>query len=110
VLLGQLGFALFIGSYVAVNPIAMCEMFPRFVRCSAVSTAYNITLGALGGTAPMIATWLIAETDYPLAPALYVMLAAALSMISALSIRSSSNRAMDERPPIAAAALGTSGR
>ncbi len=99
VFLGQLGFAILIGSYAAVNPIAMCEIFPRAVRCSAVSTAYNITLGALGGTAPMLATWFIAQTGYPLAPALYVTLAAALSAVAALSIRSSSKRAMDEAVP-----------
>ena len=68
VFLGQLGFVLLIGSYNAVNPIAICELFPRSVRCSAVSTAYNITLGVVGGTAPIVATWLIEKTGYPLAP------------------------------------------
>jgi MFS transporter, MHS family, proline/betaine transporter len=101
---GQLGFAVLIGSYSAVNPITMCEIFPRSVRCSAVSTAYNITVGALGGTAPMFATWLIAKTDYPLAPALYVTLAAALSAVAALSIRSRSTPAMDEVIPQVAVA------
>ena len=62
VFLGQLGFVLLIGSYNAVNPIAICELFPRSVRCSAVSTAYNITLGVVGGTAPIVATWLIDKT------------------------------------------------
>ena len=52
VILGQFGFALLIGAYGAVNPIAICEIFPRNVRCSAVSTAYNLTVGVAGGTAP----------------------------------------------------------
>ena len=41
VFLGQLGFVLLIGSYNAVNPIAICELFPRSVRCSAVSTPWK---------------------------------------------------------------------
>jgi MHS family proline/betaine transporter-like MFS transporter len=65
VLLGQLGFAVLVGAYVAVNPIAICEIFPRAVRCSAVSTD-NITVGVVGGTAPVVATWLIEQTAYPL--------------------------------------------
>lgn len=96
VFLGQLGFVLLVGSYVAVNPIATCEIFPRSVRCSAVSAAYNITLGAVGGSAPMVATWLIAETDYPLAPALYVMLAAAISAVATLSLSSRAQQRMNE--------------
>jgi MHS family proline/betaine transporter-like MFS transporter len=96
VLLGQLGFVLLIGSYIAVNPIAICELFPRSVRCSAVSTAYNITLGVVGGTAPLVATWLIEKTEYPLAPALYIALGGAVSAISTLSLRSSSQRTIEE--------------
>ncbi len=94
VFLGQLGFALLVGSYVAVNPIAICEIFPRHVRCSAVSTAYNITLGVVGGTAPMVATQLIGLTDYPLVPALYLMLGAALAAVAALSVHDRSRQAI----------------
>jgi len=102
VFLGQLGFVLLIGSYIAVNPIAICELFPRAVRCSAVSTAYNITLGVVGGTAPIVATWLIGRTNYPLAPGLYVALAGVVSALATLSLRPSSQRKMEE-PDIDAA-------
>ena len=88
VFLGQLGLALLIGSYAAVSPVAICELFPRAVRCSAVSASYNISVGIAGGTAPMMAAWLIAETGYPLSPALYMALAAGLSLAAALSMRS----------------------
>ncbi|HSY87005.1 MAG TPA: MFS transporter [Verrucomicrobiae bacterium] len=96
VFLGQLGFVLLIGSYNAVNPIAICELFPRAVRCSAVSTAYNITLGVVGGTAPIVATWLIEKTNYPLAPGLYVALAGVVSALATLSLRPSSQRRFEE--------------
>lgn len=86
IVLGQLGFALLIGSYGAVNPIAICEIFPRHVRCSAVSTAYNITLGVAGGSAPAVATWLIGLTDNPMLPAFYIMAGAAISAVAALSV------------------------
>jgi MFS transporter, MHS family, proline/betaine transporter len=88
VFIGQFGLALLIGAYGGAIPVAICELFPRGVRCSAVSVAYNVTVGIAGGTAPMVATWLIEQTGYALWPALYIMLAAFVSLIAALSMRS----------------------
>ena len=96
ILLGQFGFALLIGSYNAVNPIAICEIFPRHVRCSAVSAAYNTTLGIAGGTAPAVATWLIEITGNPAVPAIYIMASAAVSAVAALSIHESSRLAITD--------------
>ena len=87
VFLGQLGLAVLIGSYAAVSPVAICELFPRSVRCSGVSASYNLSVGIAGGTAPMMAAWLIAESGYALSPALYATLAAALSLVAVLSMR-----------------------
>ena len=97
------------GSYCAVNPIAICEIFPRNIRCSAVSTAYNITLGIVGGTAPIAATWLIDKTGHALAPAFYVMLAGAISAGATLSLNSAAQRRMEE-PPAGIVATAASGR
>jgi MHS family proline/betaine transporter-like MFS transporter len=109
ILLGQLGFALLIGSYGAINPIAICEIFPRHVRCSAVSTAYNVTLGVAGGSAPAVATWLIGLTGDPMLPAFYIMAGAAISAAAALSVHDRSREAIGDSviphlPPPASAA------
>jgi MHS family proline/betaine transporter-like MFS transporter len=94
VFLGQLGFTLLIGSFGAVNPIAICEIFPRNIRCTAVSTAYNLTVGLAGGAAPAIATWLIEQTGNPSIPAIYIMIAAAISAVAALSVHETSRLAI----------------
>jgi len=106
IVLGQLGFALLIGAYGAVNPIAICEIFPRNVRCSAVSAAYNLTLGVAGGTAPAVATWLIELTGDARVPAMYIMAGAAISAVAALSVRESSRQAISDSvmPHLAASA------
>lgn len=96
VFLGQLGFTLLLGSYGAVNAIALCEVFPRHVRCSAVSAAYNLAFGLAGGTAPAVATWLIDVTGNPSMPALYIMVCAAISAAAALSVRESRHRSMKD--------------
>ena len=108
IFLGQLGFTLLIGSYGAINPIAICEIFPRNVRCSAVSAGYNITLGVAGGTAPAVATWLIDLTGSPSVPAIYIMASAAISAIAALSVHERSRQAIaDSVLPHLAPSAGT---
>jgi MHS family proline/betaine transporter-like MFS transporter len=96
VFLGQLGFTLLIGSFGSVNPIVLCEVFPRHVRCSAVSAAYNLSVGLAGGTAPAVATWLIEKTGNVSMPAFYIMVCAAISAAAALSLRESRQRSLGE--------------
>jgi MHS family proline/betaine transporter-like MFS transporter len=96
VFLGQLGFTLLIGSIGSVNPIVLCEVFPRHVRCSAVSAAYNLSVGLAGGTAPAVATWLIEETGNVSMPAFYIMVCAAISAAAAFSLRESRQQPMSE--------------
>lgn len=80
-MLGQAGFALIVGTYCGVIPVTMVEAFPARVRCSAVSIGYNLCLGILGGTSPLVATWLIDRTHDDLSPAFYVMAAALVSLV-----------------------------
>jgi MFS transporter, MHS family, proline/betaine transporter len=112
VILGQLGFALLLGAYGAVNPIAICEIFPRDVRCSAVSTGYNLTVGIAGGTAPAVATWLIGATGNPKVPAMYIMAGAAISAVAALSVHERTRQAIADsiiHPVVASASPAPGG-
>jgi MHS family proline/betaine transporter-like MFS transporter len=86
-LVGQLGFAVLVGLFSGGIPAAMVEALPARVRVSAVSLAYNLSLGVLGGTTPMAATYLIAWSHDALAPAYYLMGAAVVSLGVALCWR-----------------------
>ena len=77
--LGQAGLAVVIGTYCGVVPVTMVEAFPARVRCSSISIGYNLCLGLAGGTAPLVATWLMERTHDDLSPAFYVMAAAIVS-------------------------------
>ena len=87
ILLGQMGFAVLIGLFVGAGPATMVELFPARVRCSALSVGYNLCLGVLGGTTPLVVTYLIARSHDDLSPAFYLMAAAALSLAVILSLR-----------------------
>jgi MHS family proline/betaine transporter-like MFS transporter len=69
----------------------MDEAFPARVRVSAVSIAYNLAVGVLGGTTPMVVTYLLAWSHDAMTPAYYLMGAAAVSVGVPLPWRESAN-------------------
>jgi MHS family proline/betaine transporter-like MFS transporter len=86
-LVGQIGFAIIIALFQGVAPAAAAEAFPAHVRCVGVAVSHNLCMAILGGTAPMVATYLIARTHNEFAPPLYLMAAAATSAIVVLTMR-----------------------
>lgn len=86
-LAGQMGFAMIIAMFEGVSAAAAAEAFPASVRCVGVAISHNLCMAVLGGTAPMVATYLIARTHDEFAPPTYLMLAAAISAIVVLTMR-----------------------
>jgi MHS family proline/betaine transporter-like MFS transporter len=87
ILLGQMGFAVLAALYGGALPAAMVETFPARVRCTAISVGYNLSVGLLGGTTPLVAAYLIERSHNDLSPAFYIMAAAALSLGVVLRLR-----------------------
>ena len=75
----QLIFAALVSVPMGTAPALMVELFPVSDRLTGYSLAYNLGLGVAGGTAPMIATWLISATGLSLAPGAYLLAATLLS-------------------------------
>lgn len=86
VLIGQGGLAIFIGSFMGVIGVVMVELFKAEVRVSAVSVSFNLSFAIFGGTAPIVATWLIHTTHNDLALAWYLSLVSLISLITVLTI------------------------
>ncbi|MGN8078237.1 MFS transporter [Variovorax sp. 22077] len=78
-------FAVLIAGFTGPAPAAMAELYPPQVRSTGLSIAYNFAVTIFGGFAPFIATALIARTGNPLAPAWYVVFAAAASLVALLA-------------------------
>lgn len=81
-------FAVLIAGFTGPAPAAMAELYPPQVRSTGLSIAYNFAVTIFGGFAPFIATALIAQTGSALAPAWYVMFAAAASLVALLATSS----------------------
>jgi MFS transporter, MHS family, proline/betaine transporter len=82
--LGQLGLALIVGLYRGTEPAILVEAAPLKVRCTAVALGYNVSAGVIGGLTPLVASWLVARTGDEIAPALLMMVAAAVTFLTTL--------------------------
>ena len=76
-------------------PAAFVEMFPTRTRYSGIAVGYNLAQALLGGTTPLIATWLIGVTGNDRAPAFYLMALAAVAVAAALALPERAGRPLD---------------
>ncbi|MDQ0346920.1 MFS transporter [Ancylobacter vacuolatus] len=93
-LAGQLGFAVLMAAYAGPMPCVLVEMFRPATRCTALSLSYNLALGLAGGTAPMVAVYLVNREQFDMGPAAYLIVVAALSLIAALTMKEGRGRAL----------------
>lgn len=99
-LLVILAIQILFGAMLAMNdgtlPCLLAEIFPTRVRFSGFALSFNIANALFGGTAPFIATWLIQVTGNTLAPAGYLLAAAAVALVAMLACRETAHRALQD--------------
>lgn len=78
----QIVLGILLAAFTGPAPAVLAEQFPTEVRSTGLSLAYNFAVTIFGGFAPLIVTWLIESTQNKLAPAYYVIAAAAISLVA----------------------------
>lgn len=68
----------------STTPATMVELFPAATRYTGISIGYNLGMALLGGTAPLVNTWLVAKFHNPMIIAYYLAAAAAISLLSVI--------------------------
>jgi MHS family proline/betaine transporter-like MFS transporter len=86
------GLAAIESVFVCASLAAGAELFATRVRSSGYSIGYNVSVALFGGTAPYVATWLVANTGNDLAPAYYVIVAALVTFATVLTMRETARR------------------
>lgn len=69
-----------------VTAALLSEQFPTRVRYTASALSYNVAYTIFGGTAPLVATWLIDLSGNNLAPAWYLIAIAAVALLGGLRL------------------------
>lgn len=80
-LAAELGFVVLLTPYMAASPAALCAMLPHRVRCTVLSIGFNLAMGLLGGTTPLIVEYMRKSTHQDLTPAYYLMGAAMVTLV-----------------------------
>jgi MHS family proline/betaine transporter-like MFS transporter len=89
----ELVLGLLIAGYIGSILAAFGELLPTHVLSTGLSVAYNFAVTIFGGFATFTITALIAQTGSNLAPAFYIMFAAAVSGIGAMLFRDQAPKA-----------------
>lgn len=84
-----IGLGLIWGSLNAVQGTMLSEFFPARVRNTGISLGYQLGAAVAGGTAPLVATLLLAKFNNSYVPvALYMIFTAFVSLIAIIALRS----------------------
>src|SRR5690606_32252886 len=82
-----LGLSTILSAILGTYAVWSAEIFPTRTRQSGLSIAYNVTAALFAGTVPFFMTVLISVTGSLLVPCPYLMVAGAIGLIAALSLR-----------------------
>ncbi len=84
ILVAHLTFALLVACYAGPMCATVVELFPPQGRYTGLSVAYNLALALFGGTAPLVATFLIERSGSVMAPGWYLLACAVVSGVTVL--------------------------
>ncbi|MCO8169591.1 MFS transporter [Pseudomonas sp. 21LCFQ02] len=81
-----------------VTAALLSEVFPTRTRYTASAITYNMAYTLFGGTAPLVATWLISTTGSNLSPAFYLVAVSLLALMGGLALPETSRISLHEVP------------
>lgn len=84
----QFIFTLVMATFSGPLAATMIEMFPTNMRYSGIAIGYNFAQSLVGGTSPLICTWLISRTNNISSPAFYITALGAISLVAAYFLSS----------------------
>ena len=87
--------ALFVAGQIVPVLVMIPELFPKHVRATGIALTYVVSASFFGGFSPFVASWLVALTGNPLAPAWYVAAACAVSLVPVIWLRDRTGEALE---------------
>jgi MHS family proline/betaine transporter-like MFS transporter len=89
ILIAQMCFAVLVCFSYAAIPATLVELFATNIRYTAMAFPYNLANAVFGGTAPLVATYLISKTNNPLSPSFYLIAAGIIMLLAVFIIKES---------------------
>ncbi|SDR48938.1 MFS transporter [Paraburkholderia tuberum] len=79
-----------------VTAALLSEVFPTRMRYTGSAITYNLAYTIFGGTAPLVATWLIGTTGNNLSPALYLIAVSFMGLIGGMMLPETSRMSLQD--------------
>ena len=95
-ILAQMMLAVPLGMALGLQGAMLVEIFPLRSRVTSMSVAYSVTLALAGGTAPIVATWMVDSLGKPDWPAFYIMVYGVLGLLIMWPMRETNDRRLDQ--------------
>lgn len=96
--------------FIGTTPAALPEMFPTSHRYSGMALAFNIAASLFGGTAPMVAEYLVRRTGNLYTPAYYMMAAGLVGLVAVWIMRETAQQPLQGSPPTISESDSSDGR
>lgn len=97
IVLIQLLFSLLLSVNDGTLPAFLSEIFPVEVRYSGFAFTFNSANALLGGTTPLMATWLMSKTGSQIAPAWLLVIASVIALVATVMYKKSDSVSMLEK-------------
>lgn len=94
VLAAQLVFAVICSFFFGAGTAAAAELFPTKVRYTGLALGNNLATAIFGGTAPLLAIWLIAETGSSISPAYLLIASGIITLLAVVPMKETSHSAL----------------
>ena len=98
----EMMFSFYFGTYSGTMLGALVEIVPKHVRTTCFSLAFALAAALFGTFTPLASTWLIDKTGDKASPGYWLMFAAALGIIAALTVYRGGRQAVESREPVTA--------
>jgi MHS family proline/betaine transporter-like MFS transporter len=100
IFVGLLLIAIFLNFLIGVMAATLPALFPTRIRYSALASSFNVAI-IIAGLTPTIAAWLVETTNNLMVPAIYLMVAAVIGLITSFYLPETANRPLRGDTPTA---------
>ena len=81
---GELGLVMAVAILAGAKNAANVELMPQAIRNTGLALAFNLAEGWIGGLTPLAATWLVMHSGHPTSPALLLVGAGVVTLVTAV--------------------------
>ena len=96
-ILVQFLMAVLISVMSGVSPAVFVELFPSNDRLSGYSISFNVGMGIIGGSTPMVITWLISQTGLNWFPGIYMFFWGVIALVAVLWMKDRSREPLQDK-------------